>query len=269
MATRKKSVRVTSLGKCESVDPIAEWLGNQMTDSKEATCGWSSRRNNLHSESYLWLLLLHSISPITMITLKNTFSYCLSNSWIICAILCFSCHRPIGFWLSRAQSLMYCNEHGVLGYFSEEVRGCICPVEHPTCQSVVPCLVGTSSSSCSSCALDNATRCGACHHGNIVHLGSCRPSVAPSLDHYLSLDLDMPDAEVLKISVFQTPLKNSAIASSLICLLFLPILERHITRKPSIDLSQGSKSTPLAIKTHVWFWLMSSKTNKQTNQINK
>lgn len=112
----------------------------------------------------------------------------------------FSLCRPVGFWLSRAQSLLYCNEHGVLGSFSEEANGCVCPVEHPTCQGAIPCIVGTSSSSCSSCATDNTTRCGACHHGNILHLGFCRPSIAASLDHYLSLDLDMPDAEVPKSS---------------------------------------------------------------------
>ncbi|XP_023117407.1 BMP/retinoic acid-inducible neural-specific protein 2 [Amphiprion ocellaris] len=104
--------------------------------------------------------------------------------------------RPVGFWLSRAQSLLYCNEHGVLGSFSEEVRSCSCPVDQPTCQGVIPCIVGTISTSCSLCATDNTTRCGACHHGNLLHLGSCRPSIAASLDHYLNLDLDMPDAEV-------------------------------------------------------------------------
>ncbi|XP_068594312.1 BMP/retinoic acid-inducible neural-specific protein 2 [Cebidichthys violaceus] len=103
--------------------------------------------------------------------------------------------RPVGFWLSRAQSLLYCNEHGVQGSFSEEVKSCSCPVEQPTCQGAVPCVVGTSSTSCSSCAADNTTRCGACHHGNLLHLGSCRPSIAASLDHYLNFDLDMPDAE--------------------------------------------------------------------------
>uniref|UniRef100_A0A3Q3M7V0 Bone morphogenetic protein/retinoic acid inducible neural-specific 2 n=1 Tax=Mastacembelus armatus TaxID=205130 RepID=A0A3Q3M7V0_9TELE len=106
--------------------------------------------------------------------------------------------RSIGFWLSKAQSMLYCNEHGVLGSFSEEVKSCSCPVEHPTCQGVIPCVLGTSSTSCSSCATDNATRCGACHHGNLLHLGSCRPSIAASLDHYLNFDLDMPDAEVLR-----------------------------------------------------------------------
>ncbi|KAI9541995.1 BMP/retinoic acid-inducible neural-specific protein 3, partial [Dissostichus eleginoides] len=103
--------------------------------------------------------------------------------------------RPVGFWLNRAQSLLYCNEHGILGSFFEEVKSCICPGEEPTCQGVVPCVVGTSSTSCSSCATDNTTRCGSCHHGNLLHLGSCRPSIAASLDHYLNFDLDMPDAE--------------------------------------------------------------------------
>lgn len=104
--------------------------------------------------------------------------------------------RPVGYWLHRVQSLLYCNEHGVLGSFSEEVRSCSCPSEQPTCQGVIPCVIGTASTSCSSCASDNATRCGACHHGDLLHLGSCRPSIAASLDHYLNLDLDMPDAEV-------------------------------------------------------------------------
>uniref|UniRef100_A0A8C5I2X7 Bone morphogenetic protein/retinoic acid inducible neural-specific 2 n=2 Tax=Gouania willdenowi TaxID=441366 RepID=A0A8C5I2X7_GOUWI len=104
--------------------------------------------------------------------------------------------RPVGFWLNRAQSLLYCNEHGILGSFTEAVRSCSCPTEQPTCQGAIPCIVGTSSTSCSLCAADNATRCGACHHGNLLHLGSCRPSIAASLDHYLNFDLDMPDAEV-------------------------------------------------------------------------
>ncbi|KAM4728664.1 BMP/retinoic acid-inducible neural-specific protein 2 [Anableps anableps] len=104
--------------------------------------------------------------------------------------------RPVGFWLGVAQSLLYCNEHGVLGTFSEEAKSCTCPVDQPTCQAAIPCVVGTSPNSCSQCATDNATRCGACHHGDVLHLGFCRPSVGASLDHYLNFDLDMPDAEV-------------------------------------------------------------------------
>ncbi|XP_037538054.1 BMP/retinoic acid-inducible neural-specific protein 2 [Nematolebias whitei] len=104
--------------------------------------------------------------------------------------------KPIGFWMGMVQSLLYCNEHGALGYFSEEVKSCSCPVDQLTCQGVIPCVVGTSPTSCSLCATDNTTRCGACHQGNLLHLGSCRPSIAPSLDHYFNFDLDMPDAEV-------------------------------------------------------------------------
>ncbi|XP_053739038.1 BMP/retinoic acid-inducible neural-specific protein 2 [Synchiropus splendidus] len=104
--------------------------------------------------------------------------------------------RDVGFWLRRAQSMLYCNDHGAQGSFSEEVMSCNCPAEQTACQGVIPCVVGTSSTSCSVCATDNATRCGGCHHGNFLHLGSCRPSVAASLDHYLNFDLDMPDAEV-------------------------------------------------------------------------
>lgn len=138
-------------------------------------------------------LKLTVISSVSLVDIS-----CIVNKCVLYYFL-FLLFRPIGYWLSRAQSLLYCNEHGVLGSFSEEVKSCICPVEHPTCQGVIPCVVGTSSSSCSTCATDNATRCGACHHGNVLHLGSCRPNIAASLDHYLSLDLDMPDAEVLRI----------------------------------------------------------------------
>ncbi|XP_056149275.1 BMP/retinoic acid-inducible neural-specific protein 2 [Lampris incognitus] len=104
--------------------------------------------------------------------------------------------RPVRFWLNRAQSLLYCSEHNALGSFSEEVQSCSCPVEQLSCQGVIPCFVGVSSTSCSSCAADNVTRCGACHHGSLLLLGSCRPSIATSLDHYLNFDLDMPDTEV-------------------------------------------------------------------------
>nr|XP_029497730.1 BMP/retinoic acid-inducible neural-specific protein 3-like [Oncorhynchus nerka] len=103
--------------------------------------------------------------------------------------------RTPGFWLNRAQSLLYCNEHGVLGTFSEEVQSCTCTAEHSSaCQGTVPCEVGEGSS-CLSCAPDNITHCGSCHLGNILHLGSCRPNIANSLDHYLNIDFDMPDAE--------------------------------------------------------------------------
>ncbi|XP_021445188.1 BMP/retinoic acid-inducible neural-specific protein 3 [Oncorhynchus mykiss] len=104
--------------------------------------------------------------------------------------------RTPGFWLSKAQSLLYCNEHGILGTFSEEMQSCTCTAEHSSaCQGTVPCEVGEGST-CLSCAPDNITRCGSCHPGNILHLGSCRPNIANSLDHYLNIDFDMPDTEV-------------------------------------------------------------------------
>ncbi|XP_067109481.1 BMP/retinoic acid-inducible neural-specific protein 2 [Osmerus mordax] len=103
--------------------------------------------------------------------------------------------RTPRFWLNLAQSLLYCNEHGVLGTFTEEVRSCTCPADHAACQGTVPCMVGEGTL-CSSCAPDNITRCGVCHLGNILHMGSCRPNIANSLDHYLNFDFDMPDAEV-------------------------------------------------------------------------
>ncbi|KAG7227436.1 hypothetical protein INR49_000442 [Caranx melampygus] len=119
--------------------------------------------------------------------------------------------RSVGFWLRRAQSLLYCNEHGVLGSFSEEVKSCSCPVEQPTCQGTIPCIVGTSPTSCSSCAVDNATRCGSCHHGNLLHFGSCQPSIAASLDHYLNFDLDMPDAERMLLTLKSNKNKSNLI----------------------------------------------------------
>ncbi|XP_061098133.1 BMP/retinoic acid-inducible neural-specific protein 2 [Conger conger] len=102
--------------------------------------------------------------------------------------------RTISFWLRRAQSLLYCNEHGVLGMFSEEAHGCTCATEQASCQGAVPCLVAEGAY-CASCDPENATRCGGCHPGNILHAGGCRPDVAGSLDHYVNFDSDIPDAE--------------------------------------------------------------------------
>ncbi|KAL7879816.1 hypothetical protein SRHO_G00020700 [Serrasalmus rhombeus] len=103
--------------------------------------------------------------------------------------------RTLGFWLNRVQSLLYCNEHGVLGSFSEEAQGCVCTSEQTgTCQGTIPCLLGEGTL-CSSCAPDNITRCGMCLPGSVLHMGFCRPNIANSLDHYVNFDLDMPDAE--------------------------------------------------------------------------
>ena len=104
--------------------------------------------------------------------------------------------RALRFWLNRAQSLLYCSEHGLLGTFSEETLSCTCASEQgASCQGSVPCQVGEGTS-CASCTADNVTRCGACHPGSILHMGSCRPNIANSLDHYVNFDFDMPDAEM-------------------------------------------------------------------------
>ncbi|KAG1934743.1 BMP/retinoic acid-inducible neural-specific protein 2 [Pimephales promelas] len=104
--------------------------------------------------------------------------------------------RTLGFWLNKAQSLLYCSEHGVHGTFSEELQSCICAAEQRTvCQGSVPCGVGEGTL-CLSCAPDNVTRCGTCLPGSILHMGFCRPNIANSLDHYINFDFDMPDAEM-------------------------------------------------------------------------
>ncbi|XP_028833950.1 BMP/retinoic acid-inducible neural-specific protein 2 [Denticeps clupeoides] len=104
--------------------------------------------------------------------------------------------RTQRFWLNRAQSLLYCNEHGILGTFTEELQSCTCASDLVTsCQGTVPCLVGEGTS-CISCAQDNITRCGACYPGSALHMGLCRPSIANSLDQYINFDFDMPDTEM-------------------------------------------------------------------------
>ncbi|XP_064197728.1 BMP/retinoic acid-inducible neural-specific protein 3-like isoform X1 [Anguilla rostrata] len=102
--------------------------------------------------------------------------------------------RTTSYWLRRAQSLLYCNEHGVLGAFSEEAHGCTCAAENAACQGAVPCLVAEGTC-CAACDPENVTRCGACHPGNVLHAGGCRADVAGSLDHYVNFDSDVPDAE--------------------------------------------------------------------------
>ena len=157
------------------------------------------------SENQGWACYHSSLHTLVSVYLNDSFNtdlLCAGCNNLSCVICGFPFRRPVGFWLTKAQALLYCNEHGVLGFFSEEVKACVCPMEQPTCQGVIPCIVDTSTLSCSSCASDNVTRCGACHHGNILHLGSCRPSVAPSLDHYLNLDVDIPDVEVLLSKTF-------------------------------------------------------------------
>ncbi|RXM31860.1 BMP/retinoic acid-inducible neural-specific protein 3 [Acipenser ruthenus] len=103
--------------------------------------------------------------------------------------------RPLSFWLNRAQSLLYCNEHSTPGIFSEEVHGCTCPFDQTACQGTVPCMVADAAA-CSSCAPDNLTRCGSCNQGYLLLHGACKPKVADSLDHYINFDSEKLDAEL-------------------------------------------------------------------------
>ncbi|NWV56577.1 BRNP2 protein, partial [Daphoenositta chrysoptera] len=103
--------------------------------------------------------------------------------------------RSLPFWWSRAQSLLYCSETPVPGTFLEESHSCSCPSEQPSCQGSIPCALGEGPG-CASCAEDNSTRCGTCHHGYVLTQGFCRPKVADSLEHYLGLETDLQDLEL-------------------------------------------------------------------------
>ncbi|XP_007432311.1 BMP/retinoic acid-inducible neural-specific protein 2-like [Python bivittatus] len=106
-----------------------------------------------------------------------------------------SSSRPLTYWWSRAQSLLYCSETSVPGTFIEESHSCICPYDQPSCQVTVPCAVGEGPE-CAACAEDNVTQCGSCNPGYILTLGLCRPEVAESLEHYLGLETDLQDLEL-------------------------------------------------------------------------
>ncbi|XP_063154556.1 BMP/retinoic acid-inducible neural-specific protein 2 [Candoia aspera] len=103
--------------------------------------------------------------------------------------------RPLTYWWSRAQSLLYCSETSVPGTFAEESHSCICPYDQPSCQVTIPCAVGEGPG-CAACAEDNVTQCGSCNPGYILTLGLCRPEVAESLEHYLGLETDLQDLEL-------------------------------------------------------------------------
>ncbi|XP_008107158.2 BMP/retinoic acid-inducible neural-specific protein 2 isoform X2 [Anolis carolinensis] len=107
----------------------------------------------------------------------------------------FPKERPLTYWWSRAQSLLYCGETSVPGTFVEESHSCICPHDQPSCQGIIPCAVGEGPE-CAACAEENATQCGSCNHGYVLALGLCRPEVAESLEHYLGLETDLQDLEL-------------------------------------------------------------------------
>lgn len=103
--------------------------------------------------------------------------------------------RPLTYWWSRVQSLLYCSETPVPGTFVEESHSCTCPHDQLSCQGIIPCALGDGPE-CAACAEDNATQCGACNPGYVLTLGLCRPEVAESLEHYLGLETDLQDLEL-------------------------------------------------------------------------
>ncbi|KAL8178049.1 UNVERIFIED_CONTAM: BMP/retinoic acid-inducible neural-specific protein 2 [Gekko kuhli] len=103
--------------------------------------------------------------------------------------------RPLTYWWSRIQSLLYCSETAVPGTFVEESHSCTCPHDQLSCQGIIPCALGDGPE-CAACAEDNATQCGACNSGYVLTLGLCRPEVAESLEHYLGLETDLQDLEL-------------------------------------------------------------------------
>ncbi|XP_054837060.1 BMP/retinoic acid-inducible neural-specific protein 2 [Eublepharis macularius] len=103
--------------------------------------------------------------------------------------------RPLTYWWSRIQSLLYCSETAVPGTFVEESHGCTCPHDQLSCQGTIPCALGDGPG-CAACAEDNATHCGTCNPGYVLTLGQCRPEVAESLEHYLGLETDLQDLEL-------------------------------------------------------------------------
>ncbi|XP_048353602.1 BMP/retinoic acid-inducible neural-specific protein 2 [Sphaerodactylus townsendi] len=103
--------------------------------------------------------------------------------------------RPLAYWWSRVQSLLYCSETAVPGTFVEESHSCTCPHDQLSCQGIIPCALGDGPE-CAACAEDNATQCGACSPGYVLTLGMCRPEVAEPLEHYLGLETDLQDLEL-------------------------------------------------------------------------
>ncbi|XP_069087661.1 BMP/retinoic acid-inducible neural-specific protein 2 [Pleurodeles waltl] len=119
--------------------------------------------------------------------------------------LCKRCHRqphvkllrerPLSYWWSRVQSLLYCSTSGFQGTFLEHSKSCVCPYKQVLCQGPIPCTLGDGSA-CASCETEDVSRCSSCNIGYVAIHGQCRPEVADAPESYLGLEADLPDLEL-------------------------------------------------------------------------
>ncbi|KAM6048217.1 BMP/retinoic acid-inducible neural-specific protein 1 [Chlamydotis macqueenii] len=107
--------------------------------------------------------------------------------------------RTIQEWLTRVQSLLYCNENGFWGTFLESQRSCVCHGGTSLCQRPIPCIIG-GNNSCAMCSLANISLCGSCNKGYKLYRGRCEPQNVDSerSEQFISFetDLDFQDLEL-------------------------------------------------------------------------
>ncbi|XP_048678851.1 BMP/retinoic acid-inducible neural-specific protein 1 isoform X2 [Lepidochelys kempii] len=107
--------------------------------------------------------------------------------------------RTIQQWLTRVQSLLYCNENGFWGTFLESQRSCVCHGSTTLCQRPIPCIIG-GNNSCAMCSLANISLCGSCNKGYKLYRGRCEPQNVDSerSEQFVSFetDLDFQDLEL-------------------------------------------------------------------------
>ncbi|KAK3556602.1 hypothetical protein QTP70_010794 [Hemibagrus guttatus] len=103
--------------------------------------------------------------------------------------------RSYSYWLNYILSLMYCGENNQLGTYMEERRACSCQHETPSCQGIIPCMVGEGQL-CSSCSYENRSRCASCNPGYTLSQGLCRNIIPDSTDNYIGFETDLQDLEL-------------------------------------------------------------------------
>ncbi|XP_036426579.1 BMP/retinoic acid-inducible neural-specific protein 3 [Colossoma macropomum] len=103
--------------------------------------------------------------------------------------------RPYSYWLNYILSIMYCSENNQIGTYVEETRACFCQYEPPSCQGVIPCMVGDGPL-CASCSYENRSRCASCNPGYMLSQGTCKNIIPDSTDNYIGFETDLQDLEM-------------------------------------------------------------------------